>query len=285
MILFSYSLTHRQRRGILCIADLAGFCFHVVMHLCFVDESGTPAKLGMDKPRFFVMAGVVIPEERWQDISNKLGGLKRHAKYRGELKWRYFAPSNGDKINPMLGWPQSDRDHLRKNVFSLLTSERSISVTAGVCQASLAYRLSVVNDQQDIYFRTYKVVTERFQYLLQDITKSSGHKTLGIIVADHRGRGDDEKMRTQHQRLIEQDSVFSSKYMNLVEGLFLAPSHMSIGIQFADMAAGAIWRRFESNDSYWYDKISSSFRKSPAGTIDGYGIARFPKEGWTGPIP
>src|ERR1043165_6121159 len=87
------------------------------MHLCFVDESGTPAKIGKDRPRFFVIAGVVLPEERWHDVSKKHHGLKVRSKYRGEVKWRFFAPDNDDDANPMRKWPQKDRDAFRDSVF------------------------------------------------------------------------------------------------------------------------------------------------------------------------
>lgn len=61
---------------------------------------------------------------------------------------------------------------------------------------------------------------------------------------------------------------------------------MSVGVQLADMVSGAIWRRFEADDPYWFGKISKSIRKCPrTGAIDGFGIARFPKRGWTGPVP
>ena len=58
---------------------------------------------------------------------------------------------------------------------------------------------------------------------------------------------------------------------------------MSVGIQLADMVAGAIWRYHEHGDSTWLDLIKSAFRTNRHGTIDGFGIARFPKRGWTGP--
>lgn len=254
------------------------------MHLCFVDESGTPAKPDREKPRFFVIAGLVIPEDRWRKCSDKLNGLKRQLQYRGELKWRFFAPANDDADNPMREWQVQQRNHFREQAFKIITSDRSIQIVAGVSEAKSAYSLRGVDKPNDIYFRTYKVVTERFQYLLQDITRTSGRTTHGIIVADHRGKGDDEAMRTQHHRLVETDGQFTSNYANLIEGLFLTPSHMSIGIQLADLVAGAVWRRFESNDSYWFDQISGSFRQARDGTIDGWGIARFPKYGWQGPI-
>lgn len=254
------------------------------MHFCFVDESGTPAKPGAEKPRYFVIAGVIIPEDRWHRLAGHLQGIKTNRGYKGELKWRFFAPGNTDTENPMVNWPMEHRNTFRSLIFRLLISDRSTRIIAGVCDAKLAYTLPNVHEQADVYFRTYKVVTERFQYQLQDLSRASGTKFHGIIVADHRGRGDDKRLREQHQRLVETDGAYSSQYPNLVEGLFLAPSHMSVGIQFADMVGGAIWRRFESNDSTWFDTIKPAIRASSTGKIDGYGICRFPKSGWTGPI-
>jgi len=254
------------------------------MHLCFVDESGTPAKPNRLSPRFFVIAGVVVPEERWHSLANKLRGLKVAEQFKGELKWRYFAPANNDAANPMAAWPHDRRNAFRTKVFSILGTERSLRIVAGVCEAGPAYAVNGVVGQSDLYYRTYKVVTERFQYLLQDISRQSGRDTCGIIVADHRGKGDDEQLRLQHQRLIETDAQYTSTYRNLVEGLFLAPSHMSVGIQFADMVAGAIWRRFEKNDAASFDLVAPSFRRAPDGKLDGWGIARFPVRGWTGPV-
>jgi hypothetical protein len=144
--------------------------------------------------------------------------------------------------------------------------------------------MPTLNQQNDLYFMTYKVVTERFQYYLQDISRSSGATFRGIIVADHRGKHDDTYLRVRHQELVENESAFTSAYKNLIEGLFLTPSHMSVGIQFADLVAGTIWRRFSANDDFWFEKIKSCLRTSPAGKIDGYGIVLFPKAGWTGPI-
>jgi len=254
------------------------------MHLCFVDESGTPAKPNAERPRFFVIAGLIVPEERWHRVSNQLHGLKVRWSYRGELKWRFFAPSNDDSDNPMVGWDQDRKNAFRADAFKIITSDKSLQIVAGVCDAPLAYQLPDVAWQSDIYFGTYKVVTERFQYYLQDLRQSSGTTFRGIIVADHRGRDDDKNFRLQHQRLVFQDGPNTSTYANLVEGLFLAPSHMSVGLQLADLVAGAIWRRFDAGDPRWFDVIRTSFRTDRDGKIDGFGIARFPKRGWTGPI-
>ena len=254
------------------------------MHLCFVDESGTPAKPGRDWPRFFVFGGVIIPEERWHGIRDKFVGLKRQKQYRGEVKWRYFAPANDDITNPMRDWDQDRRNDFRSSVFSIITGTKSIRLICGVCDAPLAYNLANVNDQEDIYFRTYKVVTERFQYFLQDVTIASGHETNGIIVGDHRNGPEDNRFRLQHDRLVRETGKYTSSYRNFIEGIFLSPSNMSVGIQLADMVAGAVWRFHEHSDGHWLDVIRQSFRMRSDGKIDGYGLMRFPKAGWTGPV-
>ena len=71
-----------------------------------------------------------------------------------------------------------------------------------------------------------------------------------------------------------------SKYANLTESLFLQKSEMSIGIQMADMIAGAVWRMFERGDDRWYKLMESSLRQGPGGQVAGYGIIKVPKAGW-----
>lgn len=254
------------------------------MHLLFVDESGTPPKPAATSLCYFVIAGVVIPEDRWKGIREKLVGLKRAEKYRGEVKWRFFAPKNDDDDNPMRDWDMARRNDFRDKVFSIITTTKSVKVIACVSECPTSYGLGNVHAQDDLYFRTYKPVTERFQYLLQDITRESGRDTMGLIVADHRGRGDDDRMRQQHERLVREDRQYTSSYANFIEGLFFSPSHMSVGIQLADMVAGAIWRAQSHGDLTWYKLLKPSFRSSPTGKIDGFGIARFPKAGWKGPV-
>lgn len=254
------------------------------MHLCFVDESGTPAKPGQEKPRYFVFGGLVIPEERWKHIREQLTGLKARLKYHGEVKWRYFSPENNDHNNPMREWNREQRNYFRDCMFRIVARDRSLRIIVGVSDAPLAYGLGNVNRQEDIYFHTYKVLTERFQYFLQDLTRESGHYTSGIIVADHRNGPEDRNMRMRHERLVRESRMYTSTYENFVESIFLCPSHMSVGIQFADMVAGAMWRFHEHGDSRWFDVIKPTFRTDRAGTIDGYGVARFPKAGWRGPV-
>jgi uncharacterized protein DUF3800 len=135
-------------------------------------------------------------------------------------------------------------------------------------------------ERQQICIMLRTTLTERFQYYLQDVSRSLGVKQFGIIVADHRGKQEDTRLRSHHQKLLYAKAEYISKYGNLIEGLFLQPSNLSVGIQFADLVAGAIWRKFERSDATWFDLLLPSIRKSTAGSIEGHGIVKYPKENW-----
>jgi len=74
------------------------------LHLLFIDESGTPIKPNQQSLKFFTFGGVIVPENLWYDLHIQFVELKSRLKYRGEIKWRYFAPYNSDLENPMLRW-------------------------------------------------------------------------------------------------------------------------------------------------------------------------------------
>lgn len=59
-----------------------------------------------------------------------------------------------------------------------------------------------------------------------------------------------------------------SSYKNLIEGVFIAPSHFSVGIQFADLIAGAVYRKFERQDNKFFDMIYPLFRRNKDGKIE-----------------
>lgn len=253
------------------------------MYLCFADESQTPPNPGQQgRPPYFIISGVIIHEDQWHDIANEVKSLKARPEFnvRGEIKWRYFGPSNQDKNNSVAHLDQDHRNSFREEFYSILVKRKAVRIIACVASVEAAYKLAYCNDQEDLYMYTYKAISERFQYFLQDMERTVGSKQLGIMVADHRGKAQDEKLKRRHHELIDGDAPVFSQYDNYIETLFLTPSHNSVGIQFADMIAGAIGRKFNSKDEHFYRQIVQSFRKSPFGKIEGWGLAKFPKSGW-----
>lgn len=251
------------------------------MHLLFVDESGSPPKPTARSPKpYFVIAGVSMPDAQWPGISKELGELKARFSVRGEIKWRYFGTENNDERNSLRRLSKQERDDFRHQMIQILTQRKSTRIIACVASVSAAYATGYVKDPSHLYEYTYKPVTERFQYMLQDLSRISGERHLGIVISDQRGPELDERLKKHHNKLLFSTSRNTTKYQDFVEGLFLTESHTSVGIQFADLVAGAIGRKFNSGDDRWFDEIEPAFRRSPDGKIDGYGLVRFPTAGW-----
>lgn len=252
------------------------------MHLCFVDESGHPPKPNRIGQRpHFVIAGLIMNEDQWAGVSNDLIALRAKPEYRvrGEIKWRYFGGHNDDKDNSVAHLDQSTRDRFRDELFAIITKRKSLKIIAGVCHCERAYEKSFVACPDDIYSYTYKTVSERFQYYLQDVSRIVGSKQNGIIVADSRGADQDKSLRKFHHDLVDDEAMFVSDYKNYIETVFMTPSHHSVGIQMADMVAGAIGRAFNTQDTRYADALQGSFRARPNGDIQGYGLVKFPS-GW-----
>lgn len=251
------------------------------MRILFADESGTPPQPNKDYPKYFVVGAIIIPEAVWSRMRDALLGLKVRKGIRGEFKWRYFSPDNDQPSNPMRKLSQDERDEIRTEIYRVITNEKSVRTIASVCSISAAYEIRSVSTPDDIYHLTYKTISERFQYFLQDVQRETGGPPeYGIAVCDHRGSRDDEKLARHHEMLVNSTASNTSKYPNLVESLFFQRSHYSVGIQLADLVAGAVWRKFERNDDRWFNLLEPSFRRSKNGTLDGFGIIKCPKMGW-----
>ena len=99
-----------------------------------------------------------------------------------------------------------------------------------------------------------------------------------VSVCDHRAPKDDQRLQELHSKLLLGHHNAHSSYSHLIEGLFIAPSHFSVGIQFADLVAGAVLRKFKANDDRFYQQMADTLRKSEQGKVEGYGLVQFPKK-------
>ena len=121
-------------------------------------------------------------------------------------------------------------------------------------------------------------LAERFHHLLQD------EDDRGIIVIDSRFHEKDDRLRRFFGDLTADGTPYT-KLDRIVEGLFLGPSHFSIGLQCADLvvAATAASERGVGAGSGYFKKLLPRFARHPAtGDHVGVGLKRFPREGAAG---
>lgn len=242
-----------------------------LMHLCFIDESGTPPSRPSVHEVYFTLAAVIIRDHDWSEIAKKLLGFCLRHNIRGELKWRYFSPHNATAENPLLGSDAATRKRLSLELAHLILASE-LTVVACVTDVGVAFEYASVSNQQELYHFTYKPVTERFQYFLQD------NGSQGIVIADHRGRDSDKLFRAHHQSLLSKRGKATSAYNRFIEGLFLQDSRHSVGIQLADLVAGAIHRAYTTGDAEIATLIRPKIRRSDDGKILGHGIVQHPRD-------
>jgi len=247
------------------------------MHILFIDESGNPTPPGKPGLKHFVLGGLIIPEEVWPKLSSDLKRLKKDYGVSGEIKWRYFIAGNNKPENSMRHLSPQKRDELRLQLLNSLVRYKSVRVISVVADIQKAYADPTIIDDTGLYHRAYKMLSERFQYFLQDLERDSGQRINGLVVCDHRNSYQDDRLRALHQKLVYSEGSFTSNYANLIEGLFVAPSHFSVGIQFADLVAGAVFRKFEANDDRFYSIIKPIIRAATYGKVEGYGLVALPK--------
>jgi len=240
------------------------------MHLCFVDESGTPPSAPSRKNPYFTLGAVIIEDRRWKDVANDVRGFCTSHGIRGEMKWRYFAPDNSSADSPILHLSRQERRELRRS-FASAISQMPLTIISCVTDVEVAFEYGAVTNQRELYHFCYKPLTERFQYFLQDVD------SLGIIVADHRGRDDDRLFRAHHETLTTRRAQTRSAYDRFIEGLLLQDSCHSIGIQLADFVAGAVHRAYARGDSETAALLKPRFR-AQGEKIRGYGLVHHPKD-------
>ncbi|OWJ76982.1 DUF3800 domain-containing protein [Haematobacter genomosp. 1] len=241
------------------------------MHFCFIDESGTPPSRPNPERPYFTLGAVIIRDTDWRGIADHVRGFCTSHRLKGELKWRYFSPHNSSAENPMLGKSAEERKALSRS-FAHVIAKSPMTIIACVTDIGAAFEYASVKNQQELYHFAYKPLSERFQYFLQD------NKSLGITIADHRGRDNDRLFRAHHDNLTGGTGKVISGYNRFIEGLFLQDSCHSIGIQLADYVAGAIHRAYSTTDGELAAILKPRIRRKRDGTIQGHGIVHHPKD-------
>lgn len=225
------------------------------MYLLFLDESGTP------EDGVFALGGVAIRADCWAEVKERWGLCLESCSWPAdkELKW-------------------SD---IRRGLAPPETAEAAYECLAQLpveCFTTVLYPdLGGYDDffatPEQTYFTAVTFIAERFQRHL------AHHDSHGVIVLDSRTRETDDRMRKFFTLIQEQGTEFA-KLDRIVDGMMLGPSHMSLGLQLADLVVGpARAATLKQGDGSRRHKqlIESVYSRHPStGEVDGVGVKYFP---------
>jgi Protein of unknown function (DUF3800) len=229
------------------------------MHLLFVDESGQ-----LDQGGFFALGGIAVRDTDWSELARRWHAtLGEHAwPLDREIKWHLIR--NG-------GVPPALADAL----FAMLANAPVTAFVTLLDQAAgREAHPELFGTAEDTYATGLMFLAERFHRLLAD------EDDLGLIAVDSRFREDDARLRRFFADLTKDGTPFM-QLPRIVEGLFLGPSHHSIGLQCADLvvAMTANAERGPGIGRGYLKKVLPRFAVHPVtGELDGVGIKRFPEQ-------
>lgn len=229
------------------------------MHLLFIDESGQ-----LDQGGFFALGGIAVRDSdcidlrgRWQETLAAHGWpLDREIKWH-EIRTGAVPPALGDALFAMLA-----------------SAPVTVFVTLLDQQAGRESHPEHFGSAEDTYSTGLMFLAERFHKLLE------AEDDLGLIVVDSRFREQDARLRRFFADLTKDGTPFM-QLPRIIEGLFLGPSHYSIGLQCADLvvAMTANAERGPGIGRGYMKKLMPRYAVHPAtGEYDGVGIKRFPEK-------
>jgi len=228
------------------------------VHLLFVDESGR-----LDHGGRFALGGVAVREHDWHDLRDLWQQTLSAFRWPldRELKWHGIRQG---EVPP----PLADAIYDTLARAPIVAYVVVLDLDRGRAEFPDLFR-----DAETAYSTALMFLAERFQRMLQH------DDDLGLIVIDSRFREDDARLRRFFSELTEAGTPYV-KFSRIVEGLFLGPSHFSIGLQCADLvvAATAAAERGVGQGRGYFKKLLPRFAShSVTGEIEGAGLKRFPE--------
>ena len=235
------------------------------MHLLFLDESGQ-----LSDRRFFAIGGVALRDRDWHALRDLWQATLAEQSWPAEQEVKWHGIRTGE-VPPALA--DAIVSALARSPVSCYVSLLDIELGATAAPEFFA-------SAEDTYATGLMFLAERFQLQLE------ASDDVGMIVVDSRFREDDARLRRFFADLTKDGSPYS-RLNRIVEGLFLGPSHYSIGLQCADLicAITAAAERGNGQARGYLKTLLPRFATHPAtGELDGVGIKRFPEQ-WTAPFP
>jgi uncharacterized protein DUF3800 len=228
------------------------------VHLLFLDESGQ-----IDQGGLFALGGIAVRDADWPELRRS---------------WQETLAAAGWPLDREVKWHGIRKGEvppaLADAIFATLAR---MPITAYVALLDVALGREREPDffetDEDVYATALMFLSERFHHLLD------AEEDVGLIVVDSRFREQDQRLRRFFADLTKDGTPYM-QLPRIVEGLFLGPSHHSIGLQCADLvvAMTANAERGPGQGRGYLKKLMPRFAKHPAtGEVEGVGLKRFPE--------
>lgn len=228
------------------------------MYLLYIDGSGAIKNPNEDH---FILAGVAVFERQVYHLINSaddfVRGLDLEVPDTTEL---HATEMHHGKQQPWKWMHRKRRRNIIKRALGVLNDHKRVPLFAVVVHKQACA-------PQDPMEYAFEEICNRFNHYLRRIyNRSDGNeKHRGLVVMD---KSHYEGTLQNLARRFRESGTRWGNLRNLAEVPLFVDSRMSRIIQFADLVAYAVWRRYEMHDTTYFDSIVSRFDQE-GGVIHG----------------
>lgn len=235
------------------------------MRVFFVDDSGQRKPVQGQKP-WFCFGAISVDASHVSELGHRLARLKKSWGLEplpgDEIKFNQIGRAHDTrrKPNPLvrLGYDQDERTQFGLDALKTLSKVKSLKVFGVGVDVETLRRGEVGADW------AWKLLTERFEYSMNDETNK-----CALAICDQED-ADDEAMR---QALLYGTEF--TKLPSFPEPVMFVPSHLSPGVQFADLVAGAFGRWWNHRDDKYLQVLEPAIHRDAQGCWQAAGIKSF----------
>lgn len=237
------------------------------MYSLYLDDSGSVGNLAED---FFVLGGVIIPEEKHYWVNKRLDDLAQQINGADPFSVEFHACEIFSGRREI--WTSIQNKQDRINIIKqVLEIPRREGLTTIACAVEKKHYQG-----EDIISMAFEDVISRFQSFLNQQHRETRENTRGIIIFDESAfESDIQKLA----RTFRSDGTKYRKISGVQEVPLFVDSRASRAIQLADHVAYSVFRRYNANDLTYFNLIQNQFEMCgmPCHQKD-YGLFHLSKE-------
>ena len=249
------------------------------MYFLFADASadpGWPKPYGASPSKYYVLAGLCIPETKVRDMESLLDSVKqKHILAKGlKLKEFKYSALIAAKSEPWKNLTDVERKQVADDIFDALL--KLDPVIFAIVIDKLAHRAK--------YNYPHRPDTLSMRFLMPRYQKFLDRKSeKGVIIIDPSTKNSDDEIKQMLsdskksgvvlQSFLSPDPFRTNTKLPSVTSTFFSPSEDSAGIQFVDFIAYSIWSHFERRKSTRFGQIKPFFDNDKGIT---YGLKKWP---------
>lgn len=225
------------------------------MHIAYLDESGTHKEA-----RHFVVAGLVAFERNIYFLSSGLDTIqaKYFPSYQGQVFFHASTLHAPEKRveEPFNRLSQAERDLIASEVYQVISESHARIIAVAIEKEAI---------DGDPYERGFEQVVSRFDRMLSRILRDNDENQRGlIVVAESSYR---ENLELLANKIATEGHRWGNIH-NLADIPYFVPAKSTRLLQLADFVSNAVYSKYESGHSKYFDQIARRFDQEP-GRIHG----------------